>query len=77
MNQPIALHPPETAPKDGTLILADFGWPWLSVTAWNELSQKWTTASFQSDGTGDTWFETEWENDADLAGWMPLPGKLS
>jgi hypothetical protein len=67
------LQPPETAPKDGSLILADFGWPWLVPTAWNKLNLEWATASFQSDSIGDTWFETEWERESDMTGWMPIP----
>lgn len=76
--QPTNLHPPETAPKNGTVILGDFGYPWLVPAAWNSYDERWAITIVQSsplDGKDDTWFETEWETESALAGWMPMPEK--
>lgn len=65
----------ETAPKDGTIILGDFGWPWLMPAAWSAMSGKWVVAVFQAAGKADeiedVWWETDMEGD--LKGWMPVP----
>jgi len=39
---------PETAPKDGTVILGDFGYPWPLVAVWNSYDEKWVTVSLQA-----------------------------
>jgi hypothetical protein len=71
------LRPPNSAPKDGTVFLGEFGWPWLVTTAWNEHDGKWVYAYLQedhmSDGKTDLWFENEQESERDLKGWMPMP----
>jgi len=69
--------PPEKAPKDGTQILGDFGYPWPQLAAWNTHDEKWATVSMMAQGmkkgTTDIWFETELEDSKQLKRWMPLP----
>lgn len=72
---------PSTAPKDGTVILGAFGWPWLIPASWNEHDKTWTVCTLQMspmepDGKNDSWFETEREKPAALIGWMPIPPLL-
>ena len=38
---------PESAPKDGSLILADVGLPWAVVAAWNTYEEKWVYANLR------------------------------
>ena len=68
----------ETAPKDGTVILGAFGWPWFIPASWNEHDETWTVCTLQAspmepDGKSDSWFETDWEKPQALQGWMPIP----
>lgn len=67
---------PETAPKDGTLFLGDFGWPVALMTTWDAYGEEWTYAMPQTcqmeDGGDNRYFETETERDG-LRAWMPLP----
>lgn len=70
------MNPPDTAPKDATMILADFGWPWLVPAIWNPTDGKWTVAMMQKSHDGpdyDVWFETDQERDIDLKGWILYP----
>lgn len=68
------MNTPETAPRDGTQILGDFGWPWLQVAAWSEGVQKWAVAEFGlCPFTQDARFETEYEDHSMLKAWVPLP----
>lgn len=76
----IELLAPETAPKDGTQILADFGWPWLMPAAWCHCDERWAVATFQGsvsaefpDRLHDLWWETDQENHKDMKGWIPFP----
>lgn len=75
----IALKSSDSAPRDGTQIFGDFGYPWLQVAAWCEVSQRWAVATMQAvaedDGKLDVYFETEYEKASELLGWMPLPEK--
>ena len=68
---------PQTAPKDGSMILADFGWPYPVLAAWNGHQMDWSIATQQVqpvDGVwNDTYFETDWEQDSDLKRWVALP----
>jgi len=68
---------PETAPKDGTVILGDFGYPWPFVAVWNSYDEKWVMPSLNAQkmeyGKIDYWFENEQERAEDLKSWMPLP----
>jgi hypothetical protein len=70
------MNPPETAPRDGTMILADFGWPWLLPTAWNAMDGRWAVAVLQRshDGDGeDVWFETDEGKPDQMRGWVECP----
>jgi hypothetical protein len=68
---------PETAPKDGTVILGDFGYPWPLVAVWNDIDKKWVTVSLQAQEMPsdmiDYWFENEQATMDELKYWMPLP----
>ena len=70
-------QPANTAPGDGTIILADFGWPWPVCAAWNTHDFKWNccvlNAQGMANGTTDIWFENEQEDAKQLKKWMPLP----
>jgi len=69
-----ALLDPSTAPKDGTLILAAVGWPWLVPAMWCEYGQDWVIASRQVDylhGSSVCHFENETE--PEIFGWLPMP----
>jgi len=65
----------ESAPKDGNTILADVGYPWPVVAAWNSHGEKWVYASLQAcamaNNTIDTYFENEQESE--IKGWLPMP----
>lgn len=71
----------EEAPHDGTMILADFGWPWLVPAAWSRMSCTWAVATYnasaetlKSTEVHDCWWEFETEDNRNLKGWMPMPG---
>ncbi len=62
----------EDAPKDGTSILGDFGWPWWTPCAWCARSGKWAVTNIQAEEFGgDCWWETD--VDGELRGWVPMP----
>jgi len=70
-------HPIETAPKDGTQFLANIGYPWATLVAWNEVRQEYTCVTLSACELGngvDVWFENEQAAELDLIAWMPLPG---
>jgi hypothetical protein len=76
----VSLLDPETAPHDGTMILADFGWPWLVPAAWSRMSCTWAVATYNasaetvtSTDVHDCWWEFEAEDNRDLKGWTPIP----
>lgn len=75
------MNPPETAPKDGSSFLGDFGWPWLLMAIWNESDEHFCVCYPQAcelaNGTIDNYFEVEWESEKDLKGWLPIPRKES
>lgn len=68
---------PETAPKNGNVILADMGLPYAVAACWNGCSENWTIASQQVepvDGVwNDTYFESDWMEHREMRGWMELP----
>lgn len=68
---------PETAPRDGTQIIGDFGWPWPCVAAWDEYDEYWVVCLLQKspmqDGPLNTYFEVETEGRDQLRRWMPMP----
>ena len=69
-------QPRQTAPKN-QLILANTGYPWPVLARWCDASEKWATACLtaceMADGKADVWFETEYEDEKALIGWMPIP----
>jgi hypothetical protein len=71
------LQPPHTAPKDGTIILGEFGWPWMLTAAWNNHDEKWAVCIIQAcsmeNGKVDTYWETDQEEHGALKGWLPMP----
>ena len=70
---------PETAPQDGSVFLADMGWPWLVVCMWNASVDKWVYVTPQTDlyegEWNDRYFENEWDSKSELKGWLPMPEK--
>ena len=66
----------ENAPKDGSVFLADFGYGTVAA-AWSKAENQWVTALFQlglyQGGFNDAYFETEYFNEDELKGWMPMP----
>ena len=69
-------YPPETAPRDGTQFLGDFGWPWPCPAVWNPVNEEWVIAVLQAgdvDGKPDYYFETDSERPHDLKRWMLMP----
>jgi hypothetical protein len=71
------MNPPETAPKDGTVFLAQIGWPILVSCMWSDPDDGWSCAIPQTDmyhgKWNDRYFETQRELESDLKGWIPLP----
>jgi hypothetical protein len=71
------LFAPADAPKDFTMILADFGWPWLCPAVWDSYDELWVYATVQasemSDGGDNVWLEMETANPPEMKGWMPIP----
>jgi hypothetical protein len=69
--------PPETAPRNGTLILGDFGWPWANFAVWDEYDEHWCISTLQAcpmaSGRINSYIETDTEKLASLKRWMPLP----
>lgn len=66
--------PPEIAPRDGSVILADTGYPWPVLAAWSEYAENWVTTELQAsvcEGKADPAWVTEHEDE--LLGWMELP----
>ena len=67
---------PNSAPKDGTLILGDFGFPWALPAIYSPASESWCYATVQADSlcvTLDVWLETDHEPHSALKQWMPMP----
>ena len=64
-------------PKDGSMFLADIGYPWPVVVAWNAYDENWVFANYQinmMDGEyNDPYFETDREEEDGINRWMPLP----
>jgi len=64
-------------PSDGSAFLADIGYPWPVLAAWNGCDDVYVYANLQVgmvDGVyNDTYFETESESKTGVKRWMPLP----
>lgn len=70
---------PDIAPKDGTQILGDFGYPWLCLAAWSGAEQEWVIASLQGNVTSegdDCYYENLYECDKNLRKWRTMPENL-
>ncbi len=69
-------QPPETAPRDGTAILGDFGLPWACYAVWDECYEWWVyasvTANRSKDGKVSADIETERDTHPRLRRWMPV-----
>jgi len=70
--------PPDTAPRNGTLILGDFGWPWPLLAVWNEYDEQWVVATLlaaclMENGKKNSCLETDTEKVNALKRWTPLP----
>lgn len=72
-----SMNAPETAPQDGNVILADFGYPWIFAATWNAHDDKWCAATLSAqemeNGKTDTWFENEYYKHSEMIGWLPMP----
>lgn len=65
---------PETAPKDGTIILGDFGYPWAVPAVWDPVVEEWATAQLSPCAPDESveW-QTEWLGHRRLKGWYAMP----
>lgn len=66
--------PPETAPRDGSVILADTGYPWPVLAVWSDFAESWVTTELQASVCNDL-NDPAWvtEGELRLRGWMVLP----
>jgi hypothetical protein len=69
--------PPESAPKDGTVFIGDFGYPWPLQALWDPYDEHWNycvaNADLMANGKYNFYFETEYESNESLLRWMPMP----
>lgn len=66
----------ENAPKDGALILADFGYGTVCAS-WSGADNAWSTAQLSIFELGrgeyrESYFENEWFEHGELKAWRPL-----
>jgi hypothetical protein len=68
---------PESAPRNGSIIIADFGWAWPIPAMWDPYMQCWRVVSvavLQTPENPDSyWFEVDSEDNSQLERWMPMP----
>ena len=65
---------PFIAPKDGTVILAHFGWPYLIPTFWCRQLEEWVTAQPGACAHGEMQlFESDTEPHDSMVGWALIP----
>jgi hypothetical protein len=73
------LRDPDDAPKDGTMLLGSFGWPWMVPASWDAASRTWSVAMWNATSLPklqtitETWWESDSEQDRSLKGWIPFP----
>lgn len=70
------LNPPDTAPKDGTVFLADLGYPWMCYAVWNPSMSNYAYAQLELgnfEGENDYYFIGESADKSELLGWLPMP----
>lgn len=77
-NKKIKLNAPKTAPKDMNIFLGLFeGYPYLVSTSWNPHEKAWVYATqncnMMHGEYTDPYFETEYEKENTLIGWLPMP----
>lgn len=64
-------------PKDGKLFLADIGYPWPALAAWNESYKCWICAEFGINvrvREYAPYFEqADYDKDSVIKRWMPMP----
>lgn len=68
----------ENAYKDGSVILADFGFGTVCAS-WSQTDQRWVVAqlnivpvSYEDREYFESYFENEWLSDRELKAWRPL-----
>jgi hypothetical protein len=68
---------PASAPRDGSLFLGDFGYPWPLPTLWNPHDEQWVCAIVQAcemeNGKLDCYLEMDTESEGQLLRWCPMP----
>ena len=65
---------PSAAPKNGTVILAHFGWPHFVPTFWCRHLEEWVTAQPEACAPGEMqFFESGTELHSSMRGWIPIP----
>ena len=76
MSEQIQWQSPETAPRDGSVFIADAGYPWAVAAMFSAGMEQFCFADIESSiyrGQRDPSFVTEWMTDGELLGWMPMP----
>ena len=78
MTDKIRLNPPETAPKNGAIILAEFGDGRLMPAMWCFYSNVWvkavpTVEVVTEVPTYERYFENQSEQLTKIRGWLPIP----
>lgn len=72
-----SFQPPDTAPKDGTMILAAFGGADYVPSVWDGTSKRWATSTIRETAlpNGAVRRRWSWELEAaeNLTGWIPWP----
>jgi hypothetical protein len=70
-------QPPDTAPKDGTPILGDFGWSSPNFAVWDQCHEEWAIVTVETSPMENrkphTSLEIDTEKPENLKRWLPLP----
>jgi hypothetical protein len=68
------LNPPETAPKDGKPILARFDRSFeIFPAVWCGYTSSWRVCHNCTGEDKAAWWETDWDLQVSLRGWLPWP----
>ena len=71
------VNPSETAPRDGTLFLANIGYHYYVMCCWRGADNNWVYPQLQIGPYlgewNDCYFETEHDNEGSLIDWIELP----
>lgn len=65
----------EEAPRDGSMILGDFGYPCLLIAVWSEHDEQWSFAELHSQkvsGKEDPYFESCWLKHRELKSFITM-----